>query len=65
MTVATTYHLRLNTLVFGCGQESQTRDDIILAALLAAYKDGGELHHMPILDRIALTFNMLALGDVP
>ncbi|KNZ54991.1 hypothetical protein VP01_27g11 [Puccinia sorghi] len=30
-------------LVFGCGQESQTRDDIILAALLTAYKDGARV----------------------
>ncbi|PLW43205.1 hypothetical protein PCANC_06989 [Puccinia coronata f. sp. avenae] len=34
--------------IFGCGQESQTRDDIILAALLAAYKDGADIINLSL-----------------
>ncbi|EFP92797.2 uncharacterized protein PGTG_18576 [Puccinia graminis f. sp. tritici CRL 75-36-700-3] len=34
--------------IFGCGQESQTRDDIILAALLMAYKDGADVINLSL-----------------
>ncbi|KAI9617771.1 hypothetical protein KEM48_007017 [Puccinia striiformis f. sp. tritici PST-130] len=34
--------------IFGCGQESQTRDDIILAALLTAYKDGADVINLSL-----------------
>lgn len=34
--------------IFGCGQESQTRDDIILAALLNAYKDGADIINLSL-----------------
>ncbi|KAH9464237.1 hypothetical protein Pst134EB_003769 [Puccinia striiformis f. sp. tritici] len=39
---------QLGMYIFGCGQESQTRDDIILAALLTAYKDGADVINLSL-----------------